>query len=218
MRCFHAPVRAEPGRHGTFADCEARLPYDRRDGFRCRVSAADSSDRHSVPQGNEQPSTGRTGRRRQSLGHRLAGRRAQGDPPANSARSTISTICSTAPPDWAWRSRSTSLFSVRPTIPRYASIRNGSAGGPTARSSTPRIRPRNTRTSIPLDFETEGWRELWDELLSVMLFWVEQGVRIFRVDNPHTKPFAFWEWLIGEHQSAIIPTPSSWPRRSRART
>ncbi|MBO0686749.1 MAG: alpha-1,4-glucan--maltose-1-phosphate maltosyltransferase, partial [Candidatus Dormibacteraeota bacterium] len=48
----------------------------------------------------------------------------------------------------------------------------------------------------PLDFETAAWRELWRELLSVVEFWIEQGVRIFRVDNPHTKPFAFWEWLI----------------------
>ena len=38
----------------------------------------------------------------------------------------------------------------------------------------------------------------WQALLEVVLFWVEEGVKIFRVDNPHTKPFAFWEWLIGE--------------------
>ena len=39
---------------------------------------------------------------------------------------------------------------------------------------------------------------LWDELKSVVLFWIGHGVRIFRVDNPHTKPFPFWEWLIAE--------------------
>ena len=42
------------------------------------------------------------------------------------------------------------------------------------------------------------WRELWEELKSIVVFWAEQGVRIFRVDNPHTKPFQFWEWLIAE--------------------
>ena len=58
--------------------------------------------------------------------------------------------------------------------------------------------PKKYEDIVPFDFETDAWRELWAELLSVILFWVDQGVRIFRVDNPHTKPFAFWEWLIAE--------------------
>src|SRR5206468_548898 len=44
----------------------------------------------------------------------------------------------------------------------------------------------------------EGWQELWQELKGVVEFWIGHGVRIFRVDNPHTKPFRFWRWLIGE--------------------
>jgi starch synthase (maltosyl-transferring) len=56
--------------------------------------------------------------------------------------------------------------------------------------------PKKYQDIYPLHFETERWRELWRELESVALFWIEQGVRIFRVDNPHTKPFPFWEWLI----------------------
>lgn len=56
--------------------------------------------------------------------------------------------------------------------------------------------PKKYQDIYPLHFETEQWRELWEELESVVSFWVEEGVRIFRVDNPHTKPFAFWEWLI----------------------
>ncbi len=58
--------------------------------------------------------------------------------------------------------------------------------------------PKKYEDIYPLEFETEQWRELWEELKSVFLHWIDQGVRIFRVDNPHTKPFAFWEWLIGE--------------------
>ncbi|MFC2011681.1 alpha-1,4-glucan--maltose-1-phosphate maltosyltransferase [Chloroflexota bacterium] len=57
--------------------------------------------------------------------------------------------------------------------------------------------PKKYQDIYPLEFETENWQELWEELKSIVLFWIEQGVRIFRVDNPHTKPFAFWEWLIG---------------------
>jgi len=56
--------------------------------------------------------------------------------------------------------------------------------------------PKRYEDIYPLDFESEDWRGLWQALLEVVDFWVEQGVSVFRVDNPHTKPFAFWEWLI----------------------
>jgi starch synthase (maltosyl-transferring) len=56
--------------------------------------------------------------------------------------------------------------------------------------------PKKYEDIISLNFETERWEELWNELKSIVIFWIENGVRIFRVDNPHTKPFAFWEWLI----------------------
>jgi starch synthase (maltosyl-transferring) len=58
--------------------------------------------------------------------------------------------------------------------------------------------PKKYEDILPLNFETEQWRELWEELKSIVLFWMDQGIRIFRVDNPHTKPFRFWQWLIGE--------------------
>jgi starch synthase (maltosyl-transferring) len=58
--------------------------------------------------------------------------------------------------------------------------------------------PKKYQDIYPLEFKAENWPELREELRSVVLFWIEQGVRIFRVDNPHTKPFAFWEWLIHE--------------------
>jgi starch synthase (maltosyl-transferring) len=58
--------------------------------------------------------------------------------------------------------------------------------------------PKKYQDIYPFNFETDDWRALWEELKSVFEHWIEQGVRIFRVDNPHTKPFAFWEWCIGE--------------------
>jgi starch synthase (maltosyl-transferring) len=58
--------------------------------------------------------------------------------------------------------------------------------------------PKKYEDILPLNFETEEREVLWEELKRVVLFWIEAGVSIFRVDNPHTKPFAFWEWLIGE--------------------
>jgi starch synthase (maltosyl-transferring) len=56
--------------------------------------------------------------------------------------------------------------------------------------------PKKYQDIVPFDFQCEQWRQLWHALAGVVRFWVDRGVRIFRVDNPHTKPFAFWEWLI----------------------
>jgi len=58
--------------------------------------------------------------------------------------------------------------------------------------------PKKYEDIVPIYFETYNWKELWNELKSIVLFWIEHGIRIFRVDNPHTKPFVFWEWLIKE--------------------
>jgi starch synthase (maltosyl-transferring) len=58
--------------------------------------------------------------------------------------------------------------------------------------------PKKYQDIVPFDFQCEHWRQLWEALGGVVRFWVERGVRIFRVDNPHTKPFAFWEWLIAD--------------------
>jgi starch synthase (maltosyl-transferring) len=58
--------------------------------------------------------------------------------------------------------------------------------------------PKKYQDIYPFDFESEDWRGLWEELKRVFEYWCEQGVKIFRVDNPHTKAFPFWEWVIGE--------------------
>lgn len=61
--------------------------------------------------------------------------------------------------------------------------------------------PKKYQDIYPINFETDDWQALWDELKSVMVYWVEQGVRVFRVDNPHTKSFRFWEWAIADIRS-----------------
>ncbi len=58
--------------------------------------------------------------------------------------------------------------------------------------------PKKYQDIYPIDFESADWEELWDALAGVFLFWAARGVRIFRVDNPHTKAFGFWEWCIAE--------------------
>src|SRR5579884_439135 len=61
--------------------------------------------------------------------------------------------------------------------------------------------PKKYQDIYPLDFYCPDWRNLWLEMRRIILFWIDHGVKIFRVDNPHTKPVMFWEWLIREIQS-----------------
>jgi starch synthase (maltosyl-transferring) len=68
--------------------------------------------------------------------------------------------------------------------------------------------PKKYQDIYPFNFETDDWRNLWQELKSIFDFWIARGVKVFRVDNPHTKSFAFWEWCIAEitreHPDAIF--------------
>ncbi|MGB8842837.1 MAG: alpha-1,4-glucan--maltose-1-phosphate maltosyltransferase [Aliidongia sp.] len=62
--------------------------------------------------------------------------------------------------------------------------------------------PKKYEDIVNLDFDQPDWPALWQALADVIRFWVAEGVKIFRVDNPHTKPVAFWQWLIAEIQHA----------------
>ncbi|MBS0655831.1 MAG: alpha-1,4-glucan--maltose-1-phosphate maltosyltransferase, partial [Verrucomicrobia bacterium] len=56
--------------------------------------------------------------------------------------------------------------------------------------------PKKYEDIVPFNFDTDHYMALWQELLHICLYWIDKGIRCFRVDNPHTKPFAFWQWLI----------------------
>jgi len=56
--------------------------------------------------------------------------------------------------------------------------------------------PKKYQDILPINFESDDWENLWDELKSVFEFWIEAGVKVFRVDNPHTKSMEFWRWCI----------------------
>jgi starch synthase (maltosyl-transferring) len=77
--------------------------------------------------------------------------------------------------------------------------------------------PKRYQDIYNVNWESEDWRGLWDALREVMLQWVDCGVKVFRVDNPHTKPFAFWEWLIGEvhqHDRDVVFLAEAFTRRA----
>ncbi|HUE70612.1 MAG TPA: alpha-1,4-glucan--maltose-1-phosphate maltosyltransferase [Pirellulaceae bacterium] len=66
--------------------------------------------------------------------------------------------------------------------------------------------PKKYQDIYPFDFECDDWQNLWEELNRVLLFWCAEGVRVFRVDNPHTKSLLFWEWVIAEVKSVYPET------------
>jgi starch synthase (maltosyl-transferring) len=81
--------------------------------------------------------------------------------------------------------------------------------------------PKRYQDIYNINFQCEDWKNLWDALLKIVLLWVERGVKVFRVDNPHTKPIAFWEWLIREvrakHPETIF-LAEAFTRRAVMRT
>src|SRR3990167_5030794 len=66
--------------------------------------------------------------------------------------------------------------------------------------------PKKYEDVFPLNFNIDSWQELWNELRDVLMTWAERGVRIFRIDNPHTKPVAFWQWVIAQVQKKYPDT------------
>ena len=66
--------------------------------------------------------------------------------------------------------------------------------------------PKQYQDIFPLNFETDAFPRLWEELRAVVQYWIDHGIRIFRVDNPHTKPFPFWKWLIGDVKASYPET------------
>ena len=81
--------------------------------------------------------------------------------------------------------------------------------------------PKRYQDIYNFNFETEDWRALWEALKGIVDFWVDRGVRIFRVDNPHTKPIAFWQWLIAEVRAAepdVLFLAEAFTRSAKMRT
>jgi starch synthase (maltosyl-transferring) len=81
--------------------------------------------------------------------------------------------------------------------------------------------PKRYRDIYNVDFDCEDWRGLWSALRDIVLYWISHGVHIFRVDNPHTKPFAFWEWLIESVRAvdpAVVFLSEAFTRETKMRT
>ncbi|HXX36899.1 MAG TPA: alpha-1,4-glucan--maltose-1-phosphate maltosyltransferase [bacterium] len=189
-----APV---PGRHGTFADVEARLPYVASMGFDVLYLPPIHPIARTFRRGRNNSETTQPGDPGSPWaigasegGHKAVhpglGTLADFDRLVGAARThgleialDLAFHCS---PDHPYVTEHPEWFRRRPD-------------GAIQYAENP---PKKYQDIYPFDFDTAEWCSLWEELLSVVRFWIGHGVRIFRVDNPHTKPFAFWEWLIGE--------------------
>ena len=198
---FPRSCAPEPGRHGTFRDCEARLPYIAGMGF----------DVLYLPPIHPIGRTNRKGRNNTLV----AGPDDPGSPWAIGAgdggHDAINPALGTLDDFRRFVERAQQLgievaldlaFQCSPDHPYVRQHPEWFRRRPDGTVQYAENPPKKYQDIYPLDFETERWRELWEELKSVVQFWIDQGVRIFRVDNPHTKPFRFWEWLIGEIKAA----------------
>ncbi|HET8579585.1 MAG TPA: alpha-1,4-glucan--maltose-1-phosphate maltosyltransferase, partial [Nitrospiraceae bacterium] len=186
-----------PGRHGTFKDCEARLPYIASLGFDVLyfppihpIGRTHRKGKNGVPSGTQTDPGSPWGIGSQEGGHKaihpqlgtLKDFQRFLDKARDHGLEVALDLAFQCSPDHPYVKEHREWFKIRPD-------------GTVQYAENP---PKKYQDIFPLDFETEQWQELWEELKSVVLFWIDQGVRIFRVDNPHTKPFAFWEWLIQE--------------------
>ncbi len=194
---FPRSCAAEPGRHGTFKDVEARLPYVAGMGFDVLylppihpVGTAFRKGKNNTlnPQPGDVGSPWAIGAKEgghkavhPDLGTLEDFRRlvAKAKEHHIEVALDIAFQCS---PDHPWVKEHPEWFRKRPD-------------GTIQYAENP---PKKYQDIYPIHFESEDWEPLWEELKNVFLFWVGQGVHIFRVDNPHTKPFGFWEWCIGE--------------------
>ena len=194
---FPRSASPEPGRHGTFRDVEARLPYVAGMGF----DVLYLPPIHPI---------GRAHRK----GRNNAVRCDPGDPGSpwaiggpegghKAVHPELGTLDDFRRLVQAARRRGLEIamdiaFQASPDHPYVREHPEWFRGRPDGTIQYAENPPKKYQDIYPFDFECEDWRSLWQELCSVFEFWIEQGVRVFRVDNPHTKPFAFWEWVTGE--------------------
>jgi len=194
---FPRSCAREPGRHGTFRDCEACLPYIAEMGF----------DVLYLPPIHPIGRTYRKGKNNALV----AGPDDPGSPWAIGAveggHKAIHTQLGTLEDFQRLAAKAQErgievaldlAFQCTPDHPYVKEHPEWFRHRPDGSIQYAENPPKKYQDIYPFDFESDHWPTLWEELKSVVLFWIDQGVRIFRVDNPHTKPFSFWQWLIGE--------------------
>jgi starch synthase (maltosyl-transferring) len=204
---FPRSVTSKPARHGTFKDVEARLPYVSEMGFDVLYLPPIHPIGRSYRKGPNNTAKSSPG----DVGSPWAiGGKEGGHKDINPELGTLEDFrhLVTAAKRRGLEIAMDVAFQVSPDHPYVREHPEWFRARPDGSIQYAENPPKKYQDIYPFDFETEDWRSLWQELESVFRFWLDQGVRIFRVDNPHTKPFAFWEWLIrelrGPHPEVIL--------------
>ena len=194
---FPRSTAEKPGVHGTFADCEKRLPYVAEMGFNVVYLPPIHPIGRTFRKGRNNNPESQPG----EYGSPWAiGSADGGHKQIHSELGTVEDfrrlvitaeelglslaldIAFQAAPDHPYVREHESWFRKRPD-------------GTIQYAENP---PKKYQDIYPFDFESDDWMGMWEELKSVFVYWIGMGVTIFRVDNPHTKAFPFWEWLIAE--------------------
>jgi starch synthase (maltosyl-transferring) len=208
---FPRSASAVPGKHGTFADVERQLPEIAAMGFDILYLPPIHPIGHAFRKGPENSTISGPGDPGSpwAIGDKSAApdpdspeRLKEDDGGHKSIHPELGTyadfeklvaatrahgveialdIAFQCSPDHPWVTQHPTWFNIRPD-------------GSIQYAENP---PKKYQDIYPLNFESPDWRSLWDELYSVFEFWIKRGVKVFRVDNPHTKAMPFWEWCLG---------------------
>ncbi|MBV9082145.1 MAG: alpha-1,4-glucan--maltose-1-phosphate maltosyltransferase, partial [Acidobacteriaceae bacterium] len=194
---FPRSASNDSGRHGTFADCEARLPYVSEMGFDVVYFPPVHPIGLTFRKGKNNSVTATAG----DTGSPWAIGSAEGGHKSIHAQlgslDDFRRLVKRAA-EFGIQIALDIAFQAAPDHPYVRSHENWFRKRPDGTIQYAENPPKKYQDIYPFDFESEDWAGMWQELKSVFLFWIEQGVRIFRVDNPHTKAFPFWEWCITE--------------------
>ena len=194
---FPRSCSPEPGRHGTLRDCEAMLPYIASMGF----DVVYLPPIHPIGRKFRKGKNNSTPPQPDDVGSPWAigsdeGGHTSIHPQLGSLEDFRHFL--SAAHEQRMEVALDMAFQCAPDHPYVQQHREWFRSRPDGTIQYAENPPKRYEDIYPLDFGTTDWRALWAEAKAVFVFWIEQGVRIFRVDNPHTKPFAFWEWVIGE--------------------
>ena len=194
---FPRSCTTDPKRHGTFRDCVDRLPYIAGMGFDVLylppihpIGRAERKGKNNsttpLPEDTGSP---------WAIGAKEGGHKAIH--PQLGSLEDLKALVGKAQ-DFGIDIALDIAFQCSPDHPYVKEHREWFRERPDGTVQYAENPPKKYQDIYPFDFDSVSAPALWEELKSVVEYWIEQGIHVFRVDNPHTKPFAFWEWMIGE--------------------
>lgn len=193
---FPRSLGPKPGVHGTLKDCEAHLPRVAKMGFDVLylppihpIGTSFRKGRNNAPEAEPGEPGSPWGIGSEEGGHKSVH-------PELGTLDDFRQLVTTARDEHQIEIAMDIAFQCSPDHPYVREHPEWFITRPDGTIQYAENPPKKYQDIYPLNFETSDWQSLWTELQSVFTFWIEQGVTVFRVDNPHTKALPFWEWVI----------------------